>query len=232
MDKVFFLNNDSEYINQLRGEFQEKKCIKIFSFMDSSYIELLYKYGLTNKKWVFASGIKNIKYEKENIQRNDKINQNQMKLVQSAFQKNIFSYAFYRCMNNTNPSFIEYQLRQYMNSTLFIDFLNDITGLELKKLTTLFMSKYVSGQFLSPHSDQGNGRLAFVIGLTKYWKPWYGGNLHFLDENREKVIETYTPDFNSLLLFYVPFENGIPHYVSHINPNVPYPRLSITGWYE
>ena len=232
MNSTFILNKDEMYVESLQEEYHRNKRIKITPFMEEGYVNLLYKFGMTQKRWMFASGIQQIKYEKEDTPQNEKINRNQMKMVQSAFQKNVFSYAFYRCMNNRAPSFIEYQLRQFMNSPLLIEYLNQITGLQLTRLTTLFMSKYVSGSFLSPHSDQGNGTLAFVIGLTKNWKPWFGGHLHFLDESRQKIIDTYTPDFNSMILFEIPPEKGIPHFVSHVHPSVPFPRLSITGWFE
>ena len=135
-------------------------------------------------------------------------------------------------MNNQNISYFEFILRKTLNSHAFIDILNNITGLNLTQLTTLFLSKYKSGNFLSPHSDQGNGRLAFVINLSKFWKPQYGGNLHFLNDDRTEIIETFVPGFNNMLIFYVPEENGIPHYVSHIAPNVKFSRYAITGWFN
>ena len=135
-------------------------------------------------------------------------------------------------MNSQNMSLFEFKLRKILNSELFLNFLNNITGLELKQLTTMFMSKYNAGNFLSTHSDKGNGKLAFVINLTKYWKPQYGGNLHFLNDSRSEIIDTYVPGFNNLVLFHVPEENGIPHYVGHVAPNVKYSRFAISGWYN
>jgi Rps23 Pro-64 3,4-dihydroxylase Tpa1-like proline 4-hydroxylase len=135
-------------------------------------------------------------------------------------------------MNGTNMSFHEFSLRQILSSQNFINQLNEITGLELKKLTTLFASKYKSGNFLSTHSDKGNGRLAFVINLTKYWKPQYGGNLHFMNNDRTEIIDTFVPGFNNLIIFYIPPDIGIPHYVSHVINGVKYNRYAISGWFE
>jgi Rps23 Pro-64 3,4-dihydroxylase Tpa1-like proline 4-hydroxylase len=118
-----------------------------------------------------------------------------------------------------------------MSSKVFIDFLNSITNLGLTKLNTLFVSKYTSNCFLSTHNDAGNGRIAFVLHLTKDWKPQYGGNLNFLNEERTKIIETFTSQFNTLMIFEVP-EEGVPHFVSNVAPNVNIPRISITGWYK
>ena len=105
--------------------------------------------------------------------------------------------------------------------------MNKITGLELTHLTTLFISKYKSGNFLSPHSDRGNGRLAFVINLTKFWKPQYGGNLHFMNDDRTEILDTFVPEFNNLVVFYVPEGDGVPH----VDPNVKHNRFAVTGWF-
>lgn len=103
-----------------------------------------------------------------------------------------------------------------------------VSGLEL---STLFASCYRPGDFLSPHTDKGNGRVAFVWNLTRDWKPQYGGNLHLLDESWSKVDRVVAPDFNTLVLFNVEGD-GRPHFVSHVAPSVPCPRLAISGWYR
>ena len=136
-------------------------------------------------------------------------------------------------MNNSkNISFFEFNLRKILNSKHVIDMLNEITGLNLKGITTLFLSKYKSGNFLSPHSDKGNGRLAFVINLTKFWKPQYGGNLHFMNDERTEITDTFTPEFNNFVIFNVPEGDGVPHYVSHVVQNVKVSRYAVTGWFE
>jgi SM-20-related protein len=219
-------------IELFNKEFNSKKIIKISNFLNSNFAELLFKYAIQEKNWNLSTGIKNNKYEKINTKQNEKINDIQIKNVNNAFAKNEFSYIFYRSMNNVNMSYIEFTLRKYLNSDFFINKLNEITELQLTKLTTLFMSKYSSGNFLSPHSDRGNGRLAFVINLTKFWKPYYGGILHFLNDDRTEIIDTYVPEFNNLIIFKVSEEYDIPHYVSHIAPNIKISRYSITGWFN
>lgn len=224
--------NNIENIELLNTEFNNFKKIKISNFLNEQFAELLYKHATLEKNWILSTGIDNNKYEKANNKQNEKINSLQIKNVNNAFLKNQFSYIFYRSMNNVNISFIEFKLRKYLNSESFISKLNEITNLGLTQLTTLFMSKYSSGNFLSPHSDRGNGRLAFVINLTKYWKPQYGGNLHFLDEDRKEIIHTYVPEFNNLIIFNVPEEKSVPHYVSHVISNIKLSRYAITGWFN
>ena len=224
--------NTIDNIELLNAEFNNHRKIKILNFLNSNFAELLFKHALLEKNWTLSSGIDKNKYEKANNKQNEKINNIQIKNVNNAFGKDQFSYIFYRSMNSINMSYIEFTLRKFLNSESFINILNQITNLELTQLTTMFMSKYSSGNFLSPHSDRGNGRLAFVINLTKFWKPQYGGNLHFLNENRTQIIDTYVPEFNNLIIFDVPQEYGIPHYVSHIAPNIKLSRYSVTGWFN
>jgi Rps23 Pro-64 3,4-dihydroxylase Tpa1-like proline 4-hydroxylase len=224
--------NKIDNIDSLKLEFSEKQRIKIDNFLNSEFAELLYKQTFIEKNWVLSTGINKVKYEKPDIPKNDKINQAQLKNVNDSFGKGDFTYQFYRTMNNKSASFIEYVTRKIISSPEFINMLNEITGLNLTKINTIFMSKYKAGNFLSPHSDKGNGKLAFVINLSKFWKPQYGGNLHFLNDERTEIIDTYVPNFNNIVLFHVPKPNGIPHYVSHVSPAVKLHRLAISGWYE
>jgi Rps23 Pro-64 3,4-dihydroxylase Tpa1-like proline 4-hydroxylase len=187
---------------------------------------------MNEKRWILSTGIDKNRFEKMDNNQTKKINSLQIKNVQKAFSNNSFSYIFYKSMNNTKTmSFLEYKLRKYLNSNEFINKLNEMTNLNLSSLNTLFLSKYISGNFLSPHSDKGNGKLAFTIQLTKNWKPQYGGILHFTNEERNEIIESYVPGFNNLMIFYVPENKGIPHFVSHVSPNVKYPRFAVSGWF-
>lgn len=225
---------NSENINKLnfyKEKFAINNNLKISNFLNEQFANFLFRYAYNNKNWLLATGIENIKYLKPSTPINEKINNKQIKNVNEAFGKDNFSYIFYRSMNSKNMSYYEFLLRQTMNSPEFINFLNEITGLELVGLNTLFLSKYKSGNFLSPHSDKGNGKLAFVINITPLWKPQYGGILHFMNEERTEIIQSFVPEFNSFVIFTVPDEVGIPHFVSHVAPNVKFSRYAITGWF-
>lgn len=234
IQKIDVLNDlNEDKINELKTEFDIKKRLKINNFLKNTFAEELYKYALLEKNWILATGIDKNKYEKAATQQNDKINNLQIKNINTAFGNDQFTYNFYRTMNaNNKMSYLEYTFRNILSSTDFIDKLNKITNLQLTKLTTIFLSKYKSGSFLSPHSDKGNGKLAFVINLTKNWKPQYGGVLHFMNDERTEIIDSFIPSFNTLMIFEVPIENGIPHFVSHIAPNVKYNRYALTGWFD
>lgn len=232
MDLLNDLNLSSDNIIKLNEEFNLNKKVIIKDFLTISFAESLFKYALLEKNWILATGIDKYKYEKSDTLQNNKINQLQINNVNNAFGKDKFSYIFYRSMNASKISFLEFTIRNIFNSNDFLNKLNEITGLGLTKLTTLFLSKYKSGSFLSPHSDKGNGKLAFVLNLSKFWKPQYGGILHFMNDNRTDIIDSFVPLFNSFIIFKVPTESGIPHFVSHVSPNVKFSRYAITGWFD
>ena len=227
IETFFNLSNVEHY----KSKFFISKKVLIQDILVEKIAELLYKQAISEKNWVLATGFDSTKFEKKVNKQFEKANSIQIKKVQDKFKNDHFSYIFHRSMNNFKPSFLEYILRKHMSSEEFIHYINQITNLNLKKLNTLFLSKYKGGNFLSPHSDKGNGKLAFVLNLTKNWKPQYGGILHFMNNEKTKIIESYLPLFNNLMLFEVPNE-GIPHFVSHVVPYIKLERYSITGWYE
>lgn len=218
-------------VNCLKEKFKINNSIKISNFLNEQFANFLFHHAYSNKNWLLATGIENVKYLKPSTPLNDKINNKQIKTVNEAFGKDHFSYIFYRSMNSKNMTYFEFVLRQTMNSPEFINFLNEITGLQLVGLNTLFLSKYKNGSFLSPHSDKGNGKLAFVLNITPQWKPQYGGILHFMNDERTEIINSFVPEFNSFVIFNVPEPHGIPHFVSHVAPNVRFNRYAITGWF-
>jgi len=224
--------NYTHNLDNLKTQFSLYKKLKVDNILDLPFADVLYNFSLNDKEWVLSTGINRNKYEKKDIPDFYNINQLQIKNVHNAFKDDQFSYIFYRNMNNKKCSYIEFLIRRALSSEKFIQFLNYITGLNLTTLKTMFLSKYKSGNFLSPHSDKGNGKLAFVVNLSKFWKPQYGGNLHFLNTTRTEIIDTFVPAFNNLVIFEVPDHGGIPHYVSHVAPNIKYPRIAITGWYS
>lgn len=87
---------------------------------------------------------------------------------------------------------------------------------------------YSRGNFLTTHDDhvdREDRRLAYVINLTRRWRPDWGGLLHFTEEDGS-VRDTFFPHFNSLSLFTVPQR----HFVSYVPPFAMEERQAITGW--
>jgi Rps23 Pro-64 3,4-dihydroxylase Tpa1-like proline 4-hydroxylase len=220
-------------IKTYQNQFEKEKKVMIQNIFQNEEIQKIQRFltRLLPQFWVCATCVKKDRME---LPISDKRNIQRIKMANDAFGRGEFSFYFYRTFNSipSQYSIVEHQVRNYMGSQEFIDFLNQITNLGLTKLNTLFVSKYTSNCFLSTHSDAGNGKVAFVLHVTEGWKPQYGGHLHFLDQDRNKIVETFTPQFNSLMMFEVPDGDGIPHFVGHVAPNVPIPRIAITGWYQ
>jgi Rps23 Pro-64 3,4-dihydroxylase Tpa1-like proline 4-hydroxylase len=227
-------------VSLYRNEFETTRKVRMEEVLHPLFAEKLYQHivRMPDPVWSVACGIRNIKYEKKLHPTLAKRNQDNINEANKTFGKGEFSYVFHRAMNNVigEISQFETMMRTILNSQMMKQLLSEMTGLEITTLKTMFLSRYRAGHFLSPHSDKGNGKIAFVINLTKNWLPQYGGNLHFLSEDRTKIIETWTPAFNNMVIFHVPPEHekdvGMPHFVGHVNPQIKFSRYAITGWYD
>jgi Rps23 Pro-64 3,4-dihydroxylase Tpa1-like proline 4-hydroxylase len=116
-----------------------------------------------------------------------------------------------------------------LNSEGVRAFLRDVTGIATA-FCDMQATRYGPGHFLTVHDDEAgpakNRKLAYVLSLTEGWSPVWGGQLQFLDGQR--VVESFTPKFNTLSLFRVP----TPHHVSQVASFAPKGRISLTGWFR
>jgi len=110
-----------------------------------------------------------------------------------------------------------------------IKFINKVTNLNVVTGEKTFVSRYAEDCFLSKHTDEVNGKLAFVLHLSKNWNPDWGGlYLNLKDESDIRVIN---PSFNKLVIFEV--TEGISHHsVTQVVGNSLNERISISGWYN
>ena len=225
------LINYNQNLDELKEEYEKLNIIQINNILDESLAEALFKQAFLEKNWILSTGFSKNKFQKPTSKQFENANSLQIKNVNNHFKNDEFTYVFHRTMNNNKPNFLEFCIRKQLNSEKFINMINKITNRSVTQLSTLFLSKYKSNHFLSPHSDKGNGKVAFVLNLSKFWKPQYGGILNFLDESRENIIKSFVPNFNNLILFEVPEDGDKPHFVSHVAPNIKHNRYAITGWY-
>jgi len=117
---------------------------------------------------------------------------------------------------------------RWMADEEFLLYMRRLTGVEGVNRLYAQATMYAPGSFLRAHDDSvevEDRRVAYVLNLTRDWRPDWGGLLHFCDE-RMDVIETFVPHFNSLSLFMVP-QN---HFVSYVAPFAIGERQAITGW--
>lgn len=91
-------------------------------------------------------------------------------------------------------------------------------------------TRFGPGNFLSYHNDlmpKANRRCAYVVNLTRAWRPDWGGQLQFFDA-RGNGTDAFMPSFNTLNLFTVPQ----PHAVAYIAPFAGAFRYAVSGWYR
>ena len=115
-----------------------------------------------------------------------------------------------------------------MSSEPMLDVLRAITGCADLTFTDGHATAYGPGDFLTCHDDDVAGkkrRAAYVFGLTRNWRPEWGGLLLFHDD-KDRTVAGQVPGFNTLDLFAVPRR----HSVSIVTPAAPARRYAVTGW--
>jgi Rps23 Pro-64 3,4-dihydroxylase Tpa1-like proline 4-hydroxylase len=220
--------------------FARDKSVQIFDFLEKEESIKLYDWLNSDmpEDWWFTSivgakdGSRN-KLEKIQIKPDTKkLRDIKIKEASETFLNGGWSYVFDRTVyHDTKCNCIECQFIKFLRSQDMLEFIKSVTGIDAQKLTHVFSSRYLSNFFLSPHPDSKHGKIGFVYSLSKDWRPEWGGNLHFMDEDYRTVTRTVVPVFNKLTLFDISAKAGVPHYVSHVVPNVKVKRLSITGWF-
>ena len=133
--------------------------------------------------------------------------------------------------DGTDPQLVLHAVVDFLNSPQFLNFARQLTGDPAIRMVSAIGVRYRAGHFLRAHNDLANDEdraFAYVINLSRQWSPDWGGLLHFLDPEQRRVVDTFTPLWNSLSLFRVPQ----PHVVSLVAPWAGSARYSITGWFR
>jgi SM-20-related protein len=129
-----------------------------------------------------------------------------------------------------NPDLILHVVVDFLNTPPFLEFARELTGDPDIRMVSAIAARYRHGHFLRWHDDKAHDEdraFAYVINLSRDWEADWGGLLQFVDE-RQNVLETFTPRWNSLSLFRVPQR----HQVSQLAPWAKDHRYSITGWFR
>jgi Rps23 Pro-64 3,4-dihydroxylase Tpa1-like proline 4-hydroxylase len=230
---------NSEIIpEKFKEDFLKNGSVVIRNFLIEEYIENLnhfFSVSMPNDWWYSSScpGTEGkVKYIR-NIDTNiDHINI-EKDFAEKVFNEGGYSYHFYRSIGDHYASCQceECLFREWLKSDEIITFLKKVSGFEITTFNTMFASKYTSGCFLGPHHDDSLGKIGFVLQLTKNWKPQWGGILHFLNDDLDKITYSEVPTFNTLTLFHIPEGSGKWHYVSHVSPGIKSNRIAYSGWY-
>lgn len=119
---------------------------------------------------------------------------------------------------------------EHLNDAAMIDLVREVTGITDVFKADAQATLFGPGNFLTRHDDRdavGGRRVAYVLNLTRDWRPDWGGYLLFYDPEGD-VVAGFKPRFNTLNLFTVPQQ----HSVSYVPPHAPAARLAITGWFR
>ena len=228
-------------VAELSESFARDKSVQILDFLDEKESINLYDWlnsDMPEHWWVTSivgarSGDCNKVEKIQNKPDTKKLRAIKIKEANETFLNGGWSYVFDRTTyHDAKCNCIECQFLEFLRSGDMLDFVKSVTEIDVQKLAHAFSSRYLSNFFLSPHPDRKQGKIGFVYSLSKDWRPEWGGNLHFMDEDYRTVTRTVVPVFNKLTLFDIPARGGVPHYVSHVVPTVKTKRLSITGWFK
>lgn len=147
----------------------------------------------------------------------------------SGFQylyENIPLYDIYH--SNLLPGHFFNQIIEFLNTESTLNFFRELLSAPQISFADAQITRFGAGHFLNVHDDNvvdKNRVAAFVINLTKEWRPDWGGALHMLDE-QGNITNSFVPSFNEINIFKIP----IDHYVGYVSPFAMQKRVSITGW--
>jgi len=249
MEYVNFNNkiDSDEAVYNKRLEFESNKILNIDEFLTQESVDKIYHF-LNNmpEDWWYSvfyiqpennsesDGSRVEPIYIRNFQENKEIINSHYLTTLNRFSNNYFSYSFNRTFENhyTDCSCELCKFTSFFKSEKFISKISHLTGYNLTKTNEIFASRYVSGNFLSPHHDRNKGKIGLTFNLTPNWLPQYGGILHILSDDSKEIVRSYVPKYNCAVLFDIPTQSGIPHFVSHVAPGINKKRLAITFWLE
>ena len=119
-------------------------------------------------------------------------------------------------------------LGRFLNGETFLSFVRTVTGSPQIDFADAQATLYRPGDFLHTHNDlfeQKKRVAAYVLNITPFWKPEWGGLLAFLDEAGH-ISEGWSPAWNALNILRVPQR----HLVTWVAPFGTEGRYSVTGW--
>jgi SM-20-related protein len=143
------------------------------------------------------------------------------------FQFSFFSHSLVAAAQRGDTDLLT-RFVKWMSTDDFLSVMRRMTDIEEIDRVYAQATMYSRGNFLLIHDDHveiEDRRVAYVVNLTRQWKPHWGGLLHFLDANGD-VADTFVPHFNSMSLFLVPQT----HFVSYVAPYAQAERCAVTGW--
>lgn len=130
-------------------------------------------------------------------------------------------------LTGKEPGHATHILVQFFNDTPFVEFAKAVTGETGISKIDAQATWYRPGDFLTLHDDTGVGerRAAYTLGLTRDWRPDWGGQLLFHDAAGE-IERGFKPAFNVWTVFKTPRMHSVAPVAAYAGGK----RRSITGW--
>jgi len=230
--------NDKLDISALAAAYGNKGYIQIKDILLPSQAEELHTCLAKDTPWglfYFRDGqeerIPPEDFEKLAIDKKQEIFQYIFQTASHDYQFMFFYYPIMKSVQaKVNPGFTLHQWLAFLNTEPVLEFVRTVTGIPDIIRADAVATKFTGNGFLHCRRDHQEGktrRVAYVMNLTKGWKPDWGGYLQVFDDNLN-VEHAFKPAFNCLNMFTVPRD----HSVSTVPPFVLAERLSLTGWFH
>ena len=134
-------------------------------------------------------------------------------------------------LQNRDPGHAIHRVTEFIASQEFIGLGARLTRDDDVYKADAQATMYRPGDYIGLHNDIGTEKsdrlAAYTIGLTPEWRPDWGGQLLFHDDQGD-VLRGYAPRWNTLTVFKVPRL----HSVAPVSAYAVGKRLSIVGWFR
>lgn len=125
-----------------------------------------------------------------------------------------------------NP--VSWSVLEWLNSAAMLELVSDVTGKSDLSYAVCDVVRLTKGHFLGgPALDNKDKKICFIIDLIPEWKLNWGGLLH-LHSVYDGCGVTFTPEFNSMVLFDASFDYSITYLANYIKYN----RYSLLGYFS
>lgn len=231
-----FSINPALDIGALAGRFADAKRIQIAEFLTPASADLLHRHLAESARWrrIINSGEKIFEAASADFEAMPADQRAALDAAVHAAASRGFQYRYDmirvsdEAAERAASATLLDRFADFMSSAETLAFLRKVTGRNEIVFADAQATRYLPGDFLTRHDDAVAGKhrsLAYVLNLSRDWRPEWGGLLLF-NGAEGAIVETLTPRFNALSLFAVPQ----PHSVSYVAPYAAAQRLSVTGW--
>ncbi len=228
--------NKVNNVKELKSSYLNKGYIKVSNALSSNSANLLNSNISTQQQWNLVCKNKNAHQDLNSVEVKawEQTHKDQLINMVHTQASTGFQY-FYETIpiydiyySKLMPGHFFNEILEFLNSDEVITFFRELLSEPEISFLDAQITRFSAGHFLNRHNDDVNGKnrvAAFVINLTKDWRPDWGGALHILNDDLD-IEKSFLPSFNDINIFKVPVE----HLVGVVAPFATSNRLSITGW--